>query len=144
MITPPQTSVAVATPVAFVRVSPGHSITRSAGIVSAGGVVSRTLILWMQLAALPHGSVPVQVREMIRVSPHKGAMASAYVTRGVPQVSVALAAPVADGNVLVPHSTVTLSGHVMTGGVVSRTVMVCTQVDALPHGSVARQVREMT
>jgi len=81
---------------------------------------------------------------MIRVLPQSGATASAKVTVGVPQLSVAVAEPVAVGEVLAPHSTVTLVGHVITGGVMSRTVMTCTQLEALPHGSAARQVREMT
>jgi hypothetical protein len=37
-----------------------------------------------------------------------------------------------------------LGGLVMTGGVVSRTVMVWTQLALLPQASVAVQVREMT
>ncbi len=44
---------------------------------------------------------------------------------------------------LVPHSKIRFVGQVMTGGMVSRTVMVCTQVEALPQRSVARQVRVM-
>jgi hypothetical protein len=41
------------------------------------------------------------------------------------------------------HSKVTFVGHVIVGGVVSRTVIVCTQLDLLPHASVAVHVREM-
>ena len=42
-----------------------------------------------------------------------------------PQLSVAIAVPVADGSVLASHSTVTLGGDtVKTGAVVSTTVIV--------------------
>src|SRR5438477_6283289 len=42
------------------------------------------------------------------------------------------------------HSSVRLVGQTMTGGVVSCTVMVWTQLELLPHSSVAVQVRKMT
>ena len=58
----PQASVAVATPVLFVEVSAGHSRTRSAGTVRAGGVVSLTVICCTQVLLLPQASVAVQVR----------------------------------------------------------------------------------
>src|SRR5215469_16198948 len=62
----------MATPVALVLVSAGHSSTRSGGAVITGGVVSRTVICWTQVLALPQSSVAVQVRLMIlTVSPGK-------------------------------------------------------------------------
>src|SRR5947207_14288458 len=70
--------------------------------------------------------------------------ASVYVTVVVPQPSVAVAAPVAVGAVLAPHSIVRFTGDAMMGGWVSRTMMVWMQVELLPHWSVARQVREIT
>ena len=42
------------------------------------------------------------------------------------------------------HSSVRLGGQVMVGGVVSRTVIVCTQLVLFPQWSLAVQVREMT
>jgi hypothetical protein len=65
-----QVSVAVAMPVAFVLVSAGHSRTMLVGQVILGGVVSTTVIVCTQLAALPHRSEAVQVREMIFAPPH--------------------------------------------------------------------------
>src|SRR5580765_5885415 len=106
MVTEPQTSWAMATPVTFVRVSPGHSSTRFAGSVNAGGVVSRTVMVCGQLDLLRQASVAVQVRVISFVPPQSGVTESAYVTVGVPQLSVAVAVPVAAGKVLAPHSTV--------------------------------------
>ena len=61
----------------------------------------------------------------------------------VSQLSEAVADPVAPGAVEVPHSTVTFAGHVMTGAVLSTTLIVCTQVAVLPHSSFAVNVRVM-
>src|SRR5690348_8783058 len=62
----------------------------------------------------------------------------------VPHPSVAVATPVKLVPVLVDgHSRTTFVGQVIMGGVVSRTVMVWTQLDRFPHWSVAVQVREM-
>ena len=61
-----------------------------------------------------------------------------------PHVSVAVATPVAFVVVGAGHSIVTFAGAVMVGAVVSRTVIVCTQLRLLPHASIAVQVREIT
>src|SRR5512137_1562204 len=71
MVTVLQASGAVAAPVTFVRVSPGHSSTRFAGNRSAGGVVSRTVIVCSALVALPQASATVQVRKIILLPPQK-------------------------------------------------------------------------
>ena len=60
------------------------------------------------------------------------------------QLSVALAIPVLSGDVESVHSIVTSAGHsVMTGGVVSCTVIVCRHVLEFPHESVAVHVLAM-
>src|SRR2546422_8489297 len=46
--------------------------------------------------------------------------------------------------VLAGHSSTRLGGQLIVGGVVSRTVMVWTQLLLLPHWSVAVQVRAMS
>ena len=46
--------------------------------------------------------------------------------------------------VLAGHSRTRLGGQVIVGGLVSRTVMVCTTLVLRPESSVAVQVREMT
>src|SRR5436190_3662291 len=57
-------SVATALPVTLVLVSvAGHSST-TFDVVMTGGVVSRTLMRWVQLLVLPQSSLPVQVRSM--------------------------------------------------------------------------------
>src|SRR5437667_9022149 len=62
-----------------------------------------------------------------------------------PQPSCAEATPVALVPVAVAgHSRTTLGGQVTVGGVVSRTVIVCTQLVLLPQASVAVQVRNIT
>src|ERR1051325_11182773 len=113
MVTPPQTSTAVATPLTLVRVSPGQSMTRFAGKVSAGGVRSSTVMVWPQIALLPQESRAVHVREMMRALPHKFVESSAKVTVTALHVSVAVAVPVAARATDAPHSTVTFVGQVM-------------------------------
>jgi len=115
----------------------------SCGQVITGGVVSTTVIVWTQVETLPHSSVAVQVRVMVSVLPQPGSDVSLCVIATVPQVSVAVAWPVALGEVSAGHSRVTSGGQVIIGGVVSTTVMVWTQVEVLPHWSVAVQVRMM-
>ena len=69
IVTEPQASNAVAVPFLVVLISPGHSSTTLAGTVSAGGVVSRTVMVCSRLVALPHSSVAVQSRETTLVPP---------------------------------------------------------------------------
>lgn len=52
--------------------------------------------------------------------------------------------PVATEGTKAAHCTVTLPGQVSEGGVISCLVIVCTQVDMLPHLSVDFQVRDST
>jgi hypothetical protein len=63
------------------------------------------------------------------------AVTSLNATVGIEQLSVAVALPwpgipATEGNVLAVHSIVTSTGQVITGGVLSSTVIVCVQVDA--------------
>src|SRR5690606_282948 len=62
---------------------------------------------------------------------------------GSVQLSVAVASPNTLGSISSSHSTVTLAGQAITGGVVSSTVIVCTQSLALPQSSTAVHVRSM-
>ena len=59
------------------------------------------------------------------------------------QLSVAVAVPVFAGSVLAVHNTVTFTGQVICGGVLSSTKMVCVQVAELPQSSVPTQVLEI-
>src|SRR5258708_4902114 len=107
-----QVSVAVATPVLFVVVSAGHSRIRSGGQLMIGLVVSRTVIVWMQLAELPQASVPVQVLAMTLVPGHPFVAASLNVTVTWLHVSVAVATPVLLVEVSAGHSSIRFVGQV--------------------------------
>ena len=60
------------------------------------------------------------------------------------QPSVAVPTPVLFVPVLAGHSSVRFAGAVIVGGVVSRTVIVCTALALLPQASVAVQVLSIT
>jgi len=123
-----QASVAVALPVALGAMLAPHSTVTFVGAVIVGGEVSRTVIVCTQVELLPQGSVARQVREMILVLPQLLAVESLKVITGVPQVSVAVAMPVAFVVVTAGQLSVTEAGHVMTGAVASTTVTVWLQV----------------
>ena len=106
-----------------------------------GGVVSTTVSVCTQLELLPQSSVAVHVRVSIPVLPQPGCHWSLCVIVTVPHVSTAEAEPFASTLVSAGHCSVTSGGQVISGGVVSTTVMVCTQVELLPDSSVAVHVR---
>jgi len=114
---------------------PGHVIT--------GGVVSTTVMCWMQVEVLPQPSVAFQVRS-IPASPAQpagvGVSLNVTVTRPE-QLSPAVAEPVWAGSVDSPHWSCRSRGQAITGGVVSMKVMCWTQVAVLPQPSVAFHVR---
>src|SRR6266496_1253877 len=106
-----------------------------------GAVLSSTVMVWLAVLALPHGSVAVQVRVTeCSCGQEPGVVTSAKVRVAVPpQPSVAVG--VANDGVA-GHSMVDGPGNAeMTGAVLSSTVMVWVAVLALPHGLVAVQVR---
>src|SRR2546427_8374829 len=111
-----------------------------------GAVVSTTLMVCWQELLLPAQSVAVQVRVMTLVLGQlPGTVLSLCVITGVgSQLSVAVALPVTIGSLEVLHWTVVSGGQLITGAVVSTTVMVCWQELLLPAQSMAVQVRVMT
>src|SRR5437879_12610856 len=109
-----------------------------------GGVVSRTVMVWMQLLLLPQASVAVQVRATTLVPPQLVVIESLKLRLTELQPSCAVATPVKLVLVLAGHSSTTFVGQVMTGGVVSSTVIVCTQRVLLRPASVAFQGGAMT
>src|SRR6188472_2883535 len=139
MVAPPQASCAVAIPVPLVPVFAGHSNVRSAGTVSTGAVVSFTVMVWTPVDVLPHWSTAFQFLVITFVPPQPALTLSVKVTAAVPQASVAVAIPVALVAVLAGHSTVRSVGIVITGGMVSFTVIVCSAVETFPHWSTALQ-----
>src|SRR4030095_203357 len=104
-----------------------------AGQMIEGLVVSTTVMVWSQVAKLPHSSVAFQVRVMTPVLPQPGAKASVWLMETVPHESGAGEGPGVAGEVSPVHSTVVLAGQVIDGLVVSTTVMVCTTLVELPE-----------
>ena len=62
---PLHVSLAVATPVALVRVSAGQLSVTLPGQVMLGGLVSWTVIVWTHVARLVQASAAVQVRRIV-------------------------------------------------------------------------------
>src|SRR5437867_3643833 len=114
------------------------------GQAMLGLVVSTTVMVCTPLVLLPQASTAVQVRQTVLVPAQLLLTTSLKLMVTALQPSEAVATPVALVVVGAGHSMVRLAGAVMVGGVVSRTVIVCTQLRRLPHASVAVQVREMT
>src|SRR6266542_4116940 len=139
MAVPPQASVAVG--VAKDGVA-GHSMVVGPGSAEmTGAVLSSTIMVWLAVLELPHGSVAVQVR----VTEYFCGQAAGVVTSAKVNVAVPPQASVAVGVAkegVAGHSMVEGPGSAeMTGAVLSSTVMVWLAVLGLPHGSVAVQVR---
>ena len=102
--------------------------------------------IWRQVLLFPQASVASQVLLIVySCGQAPPVVTSLKSTAGAgSQLSEAVAEPVLAGSVLSSHSTVMLAGQrVITGGVLSSTVMVWAQVLLLPHASVAIQVRVM-
>src|SRR5712671_6523243 len=88
----------------------------------------------------------VQVRAMMWLPAQApGVFASLCPMLATPlQLSIALAEPVLLGSVEAAQSTLAFGGQLISGPVVSLTVIVCTQLEELPQPSVAVQVRVIT
>jgi hypothetical protein len=135
---PSHASVAVADPKEIA--GPHSTGLTTTGHVMTGDVVSCTTMVALQVAALPQSSVAVQVRVNVYACPQFPAMESVMnvklttgsqssVTTGVPKVG---SAPQSIGEITI--------AHMISGGVLSTTSMVCTQVAVFPQSSVAVQV----
>src|SRR5262245_5618970 len=108
-----------------------HSTVLAAAQAITGGVVSATRINCVAEAALPHKSVAVHRRAMIFVLPQRFVTESLKEIVRLPASSFAVATSVSLVVVIAGHSSVTSAGAVMSGAVMSRTVMVCVQVERL-------------
>src|SRR5260370_38674840 len=73
--------------------SAGHCSTMFVGQVMVGGVVSRMVIVCMQLVLLPHWSAAVQVRAITLALPQVLLTLSLQVTGTNPQPACAVATP---------------------------------------------------
>src|SRR6266852_7513611 len=128
-----------------------HWTLKFGGQVITGGMVSWTVMIWMQQAVFVQSSVTQWVRAMVppQVPPTSGPSLQVYV-RLVSQLSLAVP-PRARNAARLPgqagtslrHCTLKLVGQVITGGMVSCTVMIWMQHAVLVQSSVTQCVRAM-
>ena len=118
-------SVADADPVLVGFVLSLQLIVTFAGHVIAGGVLSVSVIVWLHDVRLPHSSIAVHVRIIMRgQAPVVNVLVK--VTIGFKShKSVAVAVPVFAGVVYSLHKIVTSGGHERTGSALSSIVMIC-------------------
>jgi hypothetical protein len=107
-----------------------------------GGITSSRVIVWVQDVEFPQLSTAVHVRVMPELPVHPpGVVASEYVIVGVrSQLSAAVAVPVFAGRVELPQARVIFGGQLITGAVISCTVIAWSHETKFPHRSVTRQV----
>ena len=121
-----------------------------AGQVITGAVVSSTFTVCTQVLKLPQASVALHVRVIVywycaqpTVPCVLTSLKVIMISATAEQLSAPVAIPVFAGEVSSSHSIVKSIGQVITGGVVSSTLIVCTQVLKLPQASVALHVLEI-
>jgi len=135
----PQSSVAVATPGAG-TVSGLHPRSKPKGQnVNTGGVTSTVQVnTCVHVAVLPQPSVAVYVLVCVLKHPSGITAPNDEVIPGVPQSSVAMAAPGAGKPLGLQPSSEPGGQNVNTGGITSTVqVNTCVQVAVFPHPSVA-------
>ena len=157
-IVPSQTSEAVAPPFAFNQLlrsvifpAPSHSTVKSAAAISIFGGLESVIVKLADVdAKFPQLSVAVKVTVTLPVSPHKSdSDPKSLVQFTIEQLSEAPAPPKVSNQLLSSvvfpapsHSTEALLAEVViTGGVVSSTVIICVNTAlSLAQSSVAIQV----
>jgi hypothetical protein len=140
VVVPPQLSDDVTAAIFAEGTSPAHCTVTFAGQVMDGGVSSNTVIVCIQVAVLPHRSVALYVLAIVNLLAQVMFVITspACASRTAPpQLSLAMTAVVLAAGTWLAHCTVIFAGHVMDGGMLSKTVMVCAHVAELPHSSVA-------
>jgi hypothetical protein len=135
----PQASVAVAAPGAGTPAGLQPRSEPGGQKVNTGGVTSNVHVnTCVQVAVLPQASVAVDVLVCDRRQPLEEMLPKAEVIVGVPQASVAVAAPGAGTPVGLQPRSEPGGQKVNTGGVTSTVhVNTCWQVAVLPQASVA-------
>src|SRR5437870_3803679 len=139
---PPQLSLATTPESSAGGICEAQDTVRSAGHwVMTGGLVSLTVIVCVQFALLLHASLAVYVRLTVYLPEQlPGVMVSGLcvTVTGPPQLSLATTPESSGGGTCDAHDTVTSAGHwVITGALVSLTVMVCVQLTLLLQESLA-------
>lgn len=111
-----------------------------------GGVISCTKIVWLQVDVFPQSSVADQVRLIMLPFTHDPGIITSENVKDTfgSQLSIAVAKPVLEGDVLAEHVKVALGGHVMTGPELSITEIICIQELVFPQSSIAVHVRSIT
>ena len=138
---PAQPSLVTTEAVFAAGTSDAQLTVTAAGQVMAGGVMSLTVTLRLQVAVLPHASVATYLR--VYTTGHVPLLVSrpSCAIDGVPHASEA----VGTGHEAVAgQSIVTLAAQVIVGAVMSLIVTVRLQVAVLPHASVAIYLRVYT
>ena len=114
------------------------SVLTSAGALITGAVVSATITACVCVDVLPALSVDVYVTVVV---PTENVAGASFVTVTVPSTkSVALAKPSATALLTLPASTLMFAGALITGAVVSPTIIFCVVVELSPLASVAVHV----
>jgi hypothetical protein len=143
--TPSQLSVAVTLAAAGTALEHCTLAVAAGQPLNTGASRSTTITCCVQVAALPQASVAVQTTRLVPVGNTLGALLT---TVGVPpQLSVAVALPSTTlVTVQAPTSALvsTSAGQLISGAVVSWTTIVWVALAALPHRSLAVQVRVIT
>ena len=140
MVGVPHASVATAVPAAGTPAGLQPRFEPAGQEVIVGGVTSAVQVnTWAHVAVLPQASVAVYVLVCDRPHPLDVILPSADVIVGVPQASVAVAAPAAGIEAGLHPSADPGGQKVMLGGVTSTTFTVCVQIS----GEQPEQVTEL-
>src|SRR6266446_6916199 len=138
---PPQLSLLVTLLVSGVGTRLAQLTVRLVGQVMLGGLVSWTVMVWVQVALLPHKSVARYVRLMTKRLAQLLELIESpcqVTVTAPPQLSLVVTLLVSGAGTRLAQLTVRLLVQLMLGGLVSWIVMVWVQVALLPQRSVAR------
>ena len=137
----PHRSVAVTNVISAAGTVPLHAgNVIPVGHVIVGGVASTVRVMvCVQLAVLPHGSVARYVLVVVSIQPDTLTTSLTNEIVAVPHASVADTDVIsATGTEALHPGKVTFAGHVIAGGAVSTVrVIIWEQLDVFPHASVA-------
>src|SRR5687768_14712141 len=118
----------------------------SFGQIMIGAVLSATVITCVHVFTFPHLSLADQTRRInpVALQPVSWVLSTYVIVTSGEQLSVPVAYPVLEGCDESEQLIKTFEGQVISGSVSSTIQIICTQVDLLPHKSVADHVRRST